>query len=208
LTAHVLQYLAVTAVAAPLLVWGLRPALVAWAVPGARSPADGLARPLGAALAFNAVLIASHVPGVADRLLVSPSGMFALDLAWLASGLVFWWPVMVAMTGPAQLGGPGAMLYLFLGGIPSHGVGALVTLAPYPLYAVYELAPRVGEIGARADQQLAGLLMWLGATFVGIVAMSVVFFRWARREDDDPALPLRLGQPGGPGHRDEPARRV
>jgi cytochrome c oxidase assembly factor CtaG len=203
LTAHTLQYLAVTGVAAPLLLWGLEPALAAWAARGApgRLPLRGFVRPLGASLTFGLVLVVSHVPPVVDRLLVSPAGTFVMDLAWLGSALVFWWPLVVAKPGAGRLAGPGGLLYLFVNGIPSHALGALLTLAPYPLYALYELAPRVGEIGARADQQVAGVLMWVGAPLVGLVAMTVVFFSWARGEEDDPALrpvtgAARLRSPG------------
>jgi putative membrane protein len=190
LAAHTLQYVAVTGVAAPLLLAGVRPALAAGDVSAAlgRSPFAWLARPLGAALVFNAVLIVTHVPGVVDRLLMTPLGTFTVDLAWLGSGLLFWWPVIGAPSGSGHLAGPAGLLYLFLGGIPSHGVGALLTLATYPLYGLYELAPRVGDITARADQQLAGVIMWVGAPVVGLVAMSILFFRWARSESDDPLV--------------------
>lgn len=189
LTAHTLQYLAVTSVAAPLLAWGLQPALAAWVArigPG-WPPLGWFTRPLGASLTFGVVLIGSHVPPIVDRLLVSPAGTFALDLAWVGSGLLFWWPVVAAMPGAGRLSGPAGLLYLFLNGIPSHAVGALLTLAAYPLYALYEFAPRVGDVTARADQQLAGVLMWVGAPVAGLVAMTVVFFSWAHGEEDDPA---------------------
>jgi putative membrane protein len=201
LTAHTLQYLALAGLAAPLLLGGLQPAMAArCALDGPSGPLlDQLTRPLVAALVFNGVLIVTHVPAVVDRLLVSALGTFAIDLVWFASSLLFWWPVMVGRPGMDRLVGPAGVLYLFLGGIPSHGVGALLTLATYPLYGLYELAPRVGDISARADQQLAGVIMWVGAPVVGLVAMSILFFRWARSESDDPlVLPIQRSVDAGP----------
>ncbi len=57
------------------------------------------------------------------------------------------------------------------------------TFADYPIYALYELAPRVGGIGAVADQQVAGLLMKLGGGFILFGTMSVMFFRWHAAEE-------------------------
>jgi hypothetical protein len=44
------------------------------------------------------------------------------------------------------------------------------------------------DVTARADRQLAGVIMWVGAPVVGLVAMSILFFRWARSESDDPLV--------------------
>jgi len=191
LTAHTVQYVALTSLVAPLLLGGLRPAITARrALYGSGDPlADWLTRPLVAALLFNAVLIVTHVPGVVDRLLLSAPGTFMIDLAWCASGLLFWWPVMVGRYEAGRLAGPAGVLYLFLAGIPSHGVGALLTLATYPLYAVYELAPRALDVSARADQELAGLIMWVIAPLVSLVAMSILFVQWVQSEDDTAADP-------------------
>ncbi|MGH7358631.1 MAG: hypothetical protein ACREJR_07455, partial [Candidatus Rokuibacteriota bacterium] len=51
----------------------------------------------------------------------------------------------------------------------------------------------------RADQELAGVLMWVGGMFGYLVAGTVVFFRWAgpeAREDGDAPF-IRPPEPGG-----------
>ena len=52
-----------------------------------------------------------------------------------------------------------------------HGglLGALITLAPYPLYAWYHGRTELWGLSALEDQQLAGLLMWVP---MGIVYLA------------------------------------
>ena len=60
---------------------------------------------------------------------------------------------------------------------------AFLTYADYPIYALYELAPRVNGIAAITDQQAAGLIMKAVADPIIWLAMAIVFFRWQRVEE-------------------------
>ena len=55
------------------------------------------------------------------------------------------------------------------------------------LYPLYGQAPRVFGISPMMDQQYGGLIMWIpgGVFFYSI--MTVVFFKWAGRGEDDTA---------------------
>ena len=67
---------------------------------------------------------------------------------------------------------------------------AFLTFAEYPAYRLYELAPRVGEIAARSDQQLAGLLMKAIADPIMWLGMGILFFRWSARERAEDAAEM------------------
>jgi hypothetical protein len=56
----------------------------------------------------------------------------------------------------------------------------VLTFAANPLYATYELAPRVGGIDALADQQLAGALMKVGSIPLIWPVIGALFVRWSR----------------------------
>src|SRR5690625_6804203 len=58
-----------------------------------------------------------------------------------------------------------------------------LTFSEYPVYAVYELAPRVHGIGAAEDQQFAGLLMEVAGALILFVAAAVLFLQWGKREE-------------------------
>lgn len=187
-TVHTFQYMLLGLLAPPLLLVGCPPE--GWR----RLAGDGrigrllhvAARPLLALAVFNVVLLGSHVPGVVDALMPSQLGSFAFDMTWLGAGLILWWPV-VAPPGIARMSEPVKMAYLFGATIIPTVPAAFLTFASYPIYGLYELAPRVMGIGAQVDQQAAGVLMKVGGDPVFLVAIAIVFFRWSaaeRREEE------------------------
>ena len=56
--------------------------------------------------------------------------------------------------------------------------GGFLTFAGFPLYATYELAPRVHGLGATTDQQLAGLVMKLGGVPVVWGTIAALMHKW------------------------------
>ena len=179
---HTLQWLLLAQIAPPFLLLG---------VPAAGWPADqsggrgaalrAFAGPLPGLLIFNSVLLITHVPTLTDALMSSQAGSFLIDTLWFLSGLALWWPI-VAPAPYGRLREPAKMGYLFAATILPTAPAAFLTFAEYPVYRLYELAPRVADIPARSDQQLAGLLMKAIADPIMWVTMGVLFFRWSARE--------------------------
>jgi cytochrome c oxidase assembly factor CtaG len=181
LSAHMLQYIAMSLVLTPLLLAGIPPG----ARPGllASRPMRPLRRfverPLAAFLLFNGVLVVTHVPLVADTLKPLQLGSMAIDLTWLVSSLLFWWALA---TPPAS--GDAAALYgrrmLFLLGTKPVPIllGAFFVLSEFPLYRTYELAVRVFDLSAKGDQTIAGWFMWMGATPILVLHLGAAFFVW------------------------------
>ena len=118
-----------------------------------------LARPVVALLITDAILLASHLPPVVDGFRRTQFGSFTVDLAWLVGGLVMWWPVLAPNPAISRVSYPWKIGYLFLSTLVPIVPAAFLTYADYPLYALYELAPRINEISAITDQQAAGLIM-------------------------------------------------
>ena len=52
-------------------------------------------------------------------------------------------------------------------------LGALLTLAPRPLYAIHELTAAPWGLTALEDQQLGGLLMWVPGGLILAAALAV-----------------------------------
>jgi cytochrome c oxidase assembly factor CtaG len=177
---HTEQSLGLAFLVPPLLVFGL-PA--AWeAEPrGWLRLALRWTQPLPAFATFTIVTVVTHLPIVVDTLMVTQLGSFALDLAWLLSGVAFWWPVIRPPRGRHL--GPGARLgYTFAGTAAHMGVGMFVALAPFPLYRVYELAPPIHGTDVLEDQEQAGGLMMFGDVMVGLAAAGVLLYVWQKDE--------------------------
>ncbi|MDX2059431.1 MAG: cytochrome c oxidase assembly protein [Gemmatimonadales bacterium] len=180
-SAHTGQYILIALAAPPLLLLGLRDR-AAQAGAGAARWLRTLAGPVPAFLGYNLIMLGTHVPEVVDGLMVSQLGSFAIDLLWLIGGLMLWWPV-VAPPALQRLSPPLAMAYLFIQTIPAIFPAAFLVFADYPLYRLYELAPRVSDgYTPRYDHQVAGLLMKIVGDPVVWIGIGVVFFRWANAE--------------------------
>ncbi|MGH9213334.1 MAG: cytochrome c oxidase assembly protein [Acidimicrobiales bacterium] len=183
-SAHMAQYLLYTMAAAPLLMLGLPEAALRRGLSRLRAYrlVSLLARPLVAGVLFNVVLIVTHAPVTVDALRTNQAGSFALDLAWLLSALVLWLPVC----GPLdelKPSYPARCVYLFLAaGLVPMVPGGFLTFAGTPLYAVYELAPRVGGFDALDDQQAAGVIMKVGNLPLLWPVLAGLFVRWANQE--------------------------
>ena len=118
-------------------------------------------------------------------------------VSFLGSALLFWWAVM---HGRRRLAGYGlAVLFMFTTALHSGMLGALLTFARqlwYPAYA--ETAPLWGLTGLQ-DQQLGGLIMWIPAGLVYIVAGLAFAAGWLRESDRRAAADLANRAAAVPG---------
>lgn len=183
-SAHALQFVLLAQAAPPLLLLGLRPRIgkAAAVRPALATWLRHAAHPAAGFLVYNLVLIVTHFPGVVDRMMASQLGSFTLDLAWIGAGLSLWWPV-VAPAPLVKLSPPLRMAYLFVQTIPATLPAAFLTFAHFPLYRLYELAPRVHPLlTPEYDHQVAGLIMKIVGDPILWLGIAILFFRWANAE--------------------------
>lgn len=191
-SAHAFQFLVETMVAAPLLLVATRTAFGTRMAMSAQLAAEGvtapsrlvglgrlLVHPLVAAIVFNVIVAATHVPSVVDGLMPSPGGAFIIDSAWFFSGVVFWWPVIMPVPAYARFGPPMKILYLLVGTLFHTVIGMVLLSSEFPIYGIYELAPPILAIAPKADQQLGGGIMELGVFGAIVIGSGILFFRWA-----------------------------
>ena len=186
-SAHAFQFLILTMFSAPFLLLGARTGLAERAAtikPGSVAHRVGrlLVYPLVAAVLFNIIVAATHVPAVVDGLMPTATGAFIIDAAWLVGGIVFWWPVIMPVPQYERFGEPLKILYLLVGTLFHTVIGMIMLAAEFPLYGIYELAPPILAIPVRSDQQLAGGIMELGVFGAIVFASGILFFRWASRD--------------------------
>ena len=179
---HSAQFLMLAMVVPPVLLVGVDRARVRASLERharARRVVDVLTRPLFAVIVFAVTMVLTHLPAVVDTLMALQIGAFALDAVWFATGILFWWPIIVCVPGRPHFPPLMQMLYLFFGTQPHLYIAMWLLGADFPSYATYELAPRVTALSAMTDQQIAGaLLLAFGATYV-LGAITVLFFRWS-----------------------------
>jgi putative membrane protein len=193
-SAHMVQHLVYTLVAAPLLVAGV-PAWM-WRLAFRVRPLGAafrfLTRPVVAIVTFNGLLLFTHWPEVVEASVSSELTHFGLHVLIVGSAIVMWWPVLSPLPERPALSPPGQLLYLFVQSIAPTIPASFLTFGRSPLYPVYETFPRIWGISAITDQLVAGLIMKIAGGLILWGFIVAVFFRWHARERDGwDALALR-----------------
>lgn len=172
LAAHMAQHMLLLALAPPLLLLGRPVGVLAQVMPtrwtrglhrAAGAGRRWSALNLGAAsVAHSAAMWIWHVPAATALALASELIHWAMHASFLLAGLWFWSALLRAVRDTAT--GAGAALVAMVAIMMQMGLmGALMVFARRPLYPVYaERAPLLG-LDPIADQQLAGLIMWVPA---------------------------------------------
>ena len=196
-TAHMLQHLVLILGVAPLLLvgtprWLLRDFLQALHLTGFVRWAR---HPLVAFFGFNLVFALAHIPAFYELTLASEPLHAVEHVVFVLTAMLMWMPVLSPVPEISAPYPPlGQVLYLFLQTIPASLVGGLLALAGAASFATYEAAPRISALSPIEDQQLGGLIMWVGGGLYFLIATGVVFFAWAAREE---AANRRPGVPQG-----------
>ncbi|MBA3414119.1 MAG: cytochrome c oxidase assembly protein [Chloroflexia bacterium] len=185
LAGHMTQHILLTMMAPPLLLlgtpaWLLRP-LLRWSL--VNRIGYLLTRPLVALVLPAAVFILWHMPALYDAALRFEPLHIVQHQMYIATAFLAWWPLVGPLPEwprPATLA---QCLYLFAQTLPGGLVGSFLSLAQTGLYPYYRDLPRMWGVSLGMDQQIAGLMMWVGASTVYLVLTAVVFFRWAAREE-------------------------
>ncbi|HEX6350075.1 MAG TPA: cytochrome c oxidase assembly protein [Candidatus Dormibacteraeota bacterium] len=191
---HMLQHVMLGLIAPPLLVLGLSPSMAATLsrIPGVRP----LTEPVPAQVLAAAVMVGWHLPPLYDAT-ENPNLHIVEHLTFIASGVVFWWPVLDATSARShwRLGEVGRLVYLLVGTIPQDGVAIVLQFSRVPFYDFYRHAPMlVPGWDAVIDQNVAGTVLQLVGKTSYLVAAIVIFFRWVAKEQElgDPEEVLGL----------------
>jgi putative membrane protein len=184
---HMVQHMLLLVVAGPLLAAAgiglplmlatpppVRRRLARWRTGG---PARWLRRPANRAVVVVAVHAAAlwiwHFPAPYLAALHSSAVHAAEHASFLAAAWLLW----ALVVGPRwqRLAGPLALLLLFATGMAAAALGAVLTLAPSPLYPAEAFPAGADPL---REQQLAGLAMWIPMDAVVLAVAAGVFLRW------------------------------
>jgi putative membrane protein len=190
---HMVQHLVYSLVAAPLLLLGTPTWLARklLAPPALLRTVRGLCRFIPATIVFNVVVIFIHVPVVVDAALRHGVVHFGIHALVLVSSLIVWMPLLSPLPEVPRLHPLGRMGFLFLQSIVPTVPASFLTFGATPLYHFYETVPRLWNISALDDMQVAGLIMKIGAGAVLWVIIAIVFFRWYAEEEGAERGPTR-----------------
>ena len=194
LSAHMIQHELLMALAAPLLVLG-KPAIpLIWGLPASvRRHVGGffssgpiasawsiLTRPLVAFLLHASAIWIWHAPVLYDASVGTEAIHAAQHFSFLGTALVFWWSIF---NSAHRRSGQGfAILSLFLTGLHTTLLGALLTIVETPIYHAYsDVGTAPWGLSALEDQQLGGVIMWVPGSIVYMAAALYLMLGLLRR---------------------------
>jgi putative membrane protein len=189
LSMHMLQHVAVTTIGPPLLLLGLSPALLQPLLrPGfVNRAARLLTHPVFTGTLFVVNMWFWHVPPVYGVALDHLPVHIVMHLAFIGSGILFWWPVVQPTPLTGRYGDGARLLYLFATGMPMALLALLFFASSGVIYDHYETADRLWGLSARDDQQIAGLVMGALGEAASFAAVTLLFFRFLDAEEAAPA---------------------
>lgn len=194
-SAHMVQHLLLTMVAPPLLALGapitlllrvsgpefrrsvLLPVLHSRLVQGISWP------PVGWTV-FAVVMWATHFSPLFDAALEEPLLHQLEHVAYIAAGLLFWWPVVGVDPSRWRLTYAWRMAYL-AGQMPLNtAVGLAIYFSPTVLYAHYATIERAWGPDPFTDQQVAGIVMWGAGDAILLTALVLAIAAWLRADEE------------------------
>ncbi len=203
-SAHMLQHLLLELAVPPLLLLGITPRF-AGAVLDC-SPLGRIERVLGNPLIAWTLGVATlalwHLPRLFDAALGNEYIHIVEHLCFLVTATIFWWPVLAPLP-ECRISPLWTQVYLLGGAMANSLLGIWLTFAPEGLYAPYFHSADSLHVGAllrtgwgltpALDQQVGGLLMWVGGGFVFLAVMIVLFLQWFGMAETDGVAPATAG---------------
>ena len=191
LTAHMVQHLLLMTFAAPSILLGKPVKTLIYGMPqrlvqvmdrlfqsaGVHHVLRALTHPVICWLGAASTLVAWHIPAVFALGLRSQPWHGIEQASFLATGLLFWWPVVQPWPTVSKWPESSMLLYLFLATLPCDILSGFLVFCDRVVYPVFLSSPRSFGLSALEDQQCAGALMWTCVTVVYFIAAAVLAAR-------------------------------
>jgi putative membrane protein len=193
LAVHMVQHILLTMVAPPLLALAAPITLVLRTVsPSTRQRlvlpvlhsriVRVIASPIVAWPLFSAVMWVTHFSPLYDAALEDPVLHMAEHVLYLASGLLFWWPIVAADPIPGRMGYGSRLVYVGLQMPVGAAVGLAIYFSPVVLYHHYASLQRTWGPDALTDQQIGGVVMWGVGDLILLAVVPLVVVAWMRAD--------------------------
>ena len=211
-SAHMVQHVILIAIAPPLLVLGIPTLPLLWGLPhdarlavgrawkASRLGAVGhaLVRPVPALVLHTLALWLWHLPGPYASALAHPVVHALEHGCFFGTALLVWW-VAIRPLGRRPADTAWALFVLLGTFVSSGALGAILTFADTPWYYAQSVGAGAWGLTPLEDQQLAGLIMWIPASFAYIIAILAIASRWLHDPDGAPAQPSQENGAAGAG---------
>lgn len=189
---HMLQHTVLMQISAPLIALGLPVQVVIRALPPRhnrlvvrevmgrpkmRRFTQIMFHPVPAFVLFNVVMGVWHIPVLYQAVLDNELLHDFQHITFFATAYLCWWLIVDPFPRHRKLPIPWAIGPLFLTAMASSAVGATLTLAETVVYDAYLTPDALWGLSGVIDQQIGGLIMWVGGGLLYTAIFLVMLFR-------------------------------
>ena len=176
-SARVAQHIILTLIAAPLIVLGRPESAIARMLTRRGRARQPPSRVAASGVAFALAMWTWHMPGPYDATLRSNVVYWLMHLTLFGSALVMWHCLLRDQNRAATA------VTAVATGIQMGLLGALLTLAPRPLFVVHFSTTWPWGLSPLQDQQLGGVIMWVLAGTLFTAYGLAAFATWLNADD-------------------------
>lgn len=191
---HMVQHVILIFLAAPAIVLAAPITLILraaapgtrrrWILPILHSRAVRvIGHPLVAWLLFTAVMWGTHFSPLFDAALENPLLHDLEHVLYLASAILFWWPIVGRDPSPWRMGHPARLLFLFIQMPFNSFLGVAILFSGTVLYPHYATTGRPWGPTPLEDQQAAGAIMWGLGDAGFLLALLLATAAWMRHDE-------------------------
>lgn len=198
---HVGPLLLILADPREVFAWGLpmhlrdKVLLPLWQSWPVRVPYRIVQHPLVSPLLFVGLIYFWLMPSVHFEAMLSASRYKLMNWSMVIDGLLFWWLILDPRP-PREHGSPAypvRIVILFAVMLLQIRIGAHIALSKTMLYDVYSVCGRAWPIRPLVDQITGGIITWIPAAMMSVLAILLVLRLWMRHSAREEATSRGAG---------------
>ncbi|MCY9659423.1 cytochrome c oxidase assembly protein [Paenibacillus chondroitinus] len=192
-SAHMVQQSLLLFIVPPLILLGIPKWLVRAVFPWKlnKKIAGIASNPILAILTFNGLLTLYHFPVIFDSLMSTQYYWLGTlyELILFVTALQIWWFIICPIPELDELSDLKKIAFLIINGLLIYPVCTFIMFADGAIYNTYSTFPQIiGFLDPHTDQQSGGVIMKAIQEIVFVIALSMVFKRWYRKENSGESI--------------------
>jgi putative membrane protein len=197
LSAHMVEHLMLMSFVPPLLLLGYPAVPLLRGIPRAlsasllgpllrckalRTVGHIVTTPLVAWIAMNLVFLGWHIPAAYDFALEHEHWHEFEHVCFLASSILFWWPLIRPWPASERYPGWYMIPYLIGADIVNTALSAFLAFCDRPVYSYYLQRPNLFHLSPLDDQRLGAVVMWVIGSLVFLIPAIFITVRLLQQE--------------------------
>src|SRR3954470_8526242 len=194
-SAHMLQHVLLGDIAPLLLLLSLSRVMmrpVTRRLMGIERALGPLASPVTAIVIWLGTMYLWHIPALYDSALDHSLVHVLGPFSFFPAGLALWWPLVQPIPMRRSLTGLQPLAYIATAKGSLAALGIVLAWSSTAFYPFYEHVPRIWNLTAVEDQNVAGVIMMVEQSMTLVLVMVWVFVRMLTRSEEDELRRERL----------------